>query len=524
MRSRSSSKKSRRKATPTKASKPLTFLAGSDPAEQIRILSTIVNNMGDELMLTDTEGRILYVNDATIRSFGFSRKYILSKRVVDFFGARTSIKKWKEVYLARLQRARKPMSFQLKRKVKGGKNQIIDITAAYIKFKDRAYILSVARDMTRPLEIQRKLNESKELYRLLSEGAGDGIFTVDLKGRIVYANRALEEMVHVPLTESQGKLFTQYIARDSMARALQSFRRVKNGQAQVREEIEILDHKRNKIPVEINASPLYKNGRINFVHAIIRDIRGRRHLEKVIQESDKMKAIQYVVSGTAQELRYPLLGISQLSQGLLDCYQNRNFEYIGYNEFKDIFQTLNNINKQIKYCCSTIEHLISLNRKKAGLPKKSCHANHVIREVVRLHAVQFKNNNIQCRYVLDQKLPQVAIGQIELTQIMTNLLNNAEQSMPAGGICRIKTAFQKNTSKVAIIVRDEGVGISHEVLPHIFEPFFTTKQRGINKNSGLGLSIVSSLVRASQGTIRVTSSQRRGTSLTILLPRVKKSS
>jgi signal transduction histidine kinase len=208
----------------------------------------------------------------------------------------------------------------------------------------------------------------------------------------------------------------------------------------------------------------------------------------------------------------------------LERYQTRNYEYIGYNEFKDIVRTLSTVHDQIAYCSSTVEHLININRKKAGLDKQWCDAHQVIREVMQLHHAPFQLKKIHCHCRFNKHLPPIAIGTIEFNQVISSILDNAEQAMPSGGTCRITTAFLKTLGLAQIMIRDDGIGIPAENLPYIFEPFYTTKQRGVDKNSGLGLSIVSSLIKSCQGNIQVLSPLTKGTTVIIRLPVVKKTS
>ncbi len=107
---------------------------------------------------------------------------------------------------------------------------------------------------------------------------------------------------------------------------------------------------------------------------------------------------------------------------------------------------------------------------------------------------------------------------LELSQVISHIVENALQAMPAGGHLTIVMSNLSDSHQVKIEISDEGVGISPEDLPHIFEPFFTTKQRGVDRSVGLGLSIVYSLVKAAHGEIHVKSSLRKGTSVQLIFP------
>jgi len=109
-------------------------------------------------------------------------------------------------------------------------------------------------------------------------------------------------------------------------------------------------------------------------------------------------------------------------------------------------------------------------------------------------------------------------GQIE--QVIVNLAINAQDSMPEGGRLLIKVgrAETAGIAAVTLEVRDEGTGMTSDVLAHLYEPFFTTKARG--KGTGLGLSIVYGIIKQAGGTIDVDTQLGRGTTFRIVLPEV----
>ena len=101
---------------------------------------------------------------------------------------------------------------------------------------------------------------------------------------------------------------------------------------------------------------------------------------------------------------------------------------------------------------------------------------------------------------------------------MTHVLTNAVQAMPRGGSVEVRTFYQKSDGKIQIECRDEGVGIAPEDLPRVFEPFFTTKG---GENTGLGLSIVQSIITRHEGSVTIQSVPGKGTTIFIKLPLAK---
>ncbi|OJT24336.1 histidine kinase [Archangium sp. Cb G35] len=104
----------------------------------------------------------------------------------------------------------------------------------------------------------------------------------------------------------------------------------------------------------------------------------------------------------------------------------------------------------------------------------------------------------------------------QITQVLVNLLVNAGQATPAGGVVRLAT--RNEGALVRVEVRDTGSGMSEETKRHLFEPFFTTKPAGLG--TGLGLSVVQGIIKAHGGRIEVESELGKGTCFTIELPKV----
>jgi signal transduction histidine kinase len=114
-----------------------------------------------------------------------------------------------------------------------------------------------------------------------------------------------------------------------------------------------------------------------------------------------------------------------------------------------------------------------------------------------------------------EDLPYILVDSNQLSQVLMNLLINAAEATPDGGLITISARKLTLTDRIEICVSDSGCGIPSEVLPHVFEPFFTTKG---SKGTGLGLSISSTYVRRNKGDIRIDSAVKRGTTVTITLP------
>lgn len=120
-----------------------------------------------------------------------------------------------------------------------------------------------------------------------------------------------------------------------------------------------------------------------------------------------------------------------------------------------------------------------------------------------------------------QEVPKTSVVPSQIEQLLMNLLINARQAMPRGGVLFVGVAHNSETNMVEIRIRDTGVGIEPTILGKIFDPFFTTKDgpdESGQGGSGLGLSICREIVEQHQGRIRVDSLVGKGTTFTIKLP------
>lgn len=236
-------------------------------------------------------------------------------------------------------------------------------------------------------------------------------------------------------------------------------------------------------------------------------------------KSDSQPADSFtVIAGLAHELDSPLKSILTRTKKLINDYKNRDFEYISYKDFRAMISTLEQLDRQLEHCSRTTSRMLYMGKKHARLEKNHCQINDVIKNVIVDLSQQLKSACIKLVPRLGKELPRVALGPIECHQIIHNVIMNAIQAMPAGGIIKVGTSLDKARGSIGIDITDEGVGIAPDHLPKVFEPFFTTKERGSGKSSGLGLSIIYSIINAVGGSVHIKSSLRRGTTVQIFLP------
>jgi signal transduction histidine kinase len=143
--------------------------------------------------------------------------------------------------------------------------------------------------------------------------------------------------------------------------------------------------------------------------------------------------------------------------------------------------------------------------------------NSIISKALFLRKTQLHQKKIKVIKRLSRRLPKINICSHQITQVLVNLILNAEDAMPGGGELQIRTKMDDGS--VCIDVRDNGQGIPEENLDHIFEPFFTTRK---GTGRGLGLCIAYGIIKAHGGEISLESRKDEGTVCIIKLPTMEK--
>ncbi len=123
-------------------------------------------------------------------------------------------------------------------------------------------------------------------------------------------------------------------------------------------------------------------------------------------------------------------------------------------------------------------------------------------------------SNVRSEFRTPDDLWPVEADEGQISQVIQNIVINAEQAMPEGGKLVVQTRVQDG--HVVCSVEDTGVGMTEEILDRLFAPFFTTKE--VNQGTGLGLPVVHGIVTSYGGTIEVASTPGKGTTFTIRLP------
>lgn len=404
--------------------------------------------------------------------------------------------------------------------------------------------IEAVRDITE----RRKAEEKLKLFSEAIEEAMDGIQIVSLEGAVMYSNKAVKEIYGFSPEELAGRHVNEMNADREFAGqviipAIQEYGRW-NG------EVSVFHKDGRTFPVWISAS-LVKDERgvpIAMI-GIIRDMTERKQTEGV-QERHREQLMKLVEERTRElsaanaklhkeiddreKMEHELLkaqkleSLGTLAGGIAHDFNNLLASIMGnvslalldLNRENDVYRLLEGAEKASLRAQDLTRQLLTFS--KGGAPvKKTVAIGDVIREVA---GFRLPGNRVNYDIVLPDNLWFVDVDEGQISQVIHNLVINADHAMPKGGtiIIRCENAVVADSLElplrkgnyVKVGVQDHGVGIAQAHLSKIFDPYFTTKQKG----SGLGLATSYSIIRQHGGNIFAESELGKGTTFTLYLP------
>jgi PAS domain S-box-containing protein len=257
------------------------------------------------------------------------------------------------------------------------------------------------------------------------------------------------------------------------------------------------------------------DGAIQGAVVVSRDVTARRTAEERAQqlvENEKLRALGQMASGVAHDLNQSLGMVVGHSELALRAVEQ------GGAQPADLRDSLNAVLRAAMDGADSVKRLLTFVRTAPEGEVEEAEVASVLREVAQLtaprwrDAAQAEGRPISLHVEVDGDTT-IAASPASLREALTNLVFNAVDALPSGGVIRLRA--RRCGERVEVEVTDSGIGMSPDVQRRIFEPFFTTKgERG----TGLGLSMVFAIVQRYGGRIDVQSTPGRGTTFRLLFP------
>jgi len=387
---------------------------------------------------------------------------------------------------------------------KDGSIVIVESRARHFMIRDRKVRVTVLRDITK----RKREEEALHLTRFTVDNVADAVYWMDSKARIVEVNETACSTLGYTREELLG-LTVMDIDPDFTEDAWLVAWKALKAEGKLRLETRHRTKDGRIIPVEIMANYLSFGGK-ELDCAFARDISHRKRAEEDLLKTQKLESLGILAGGIAHDFNNILTAI----------LGNISLVRMKMRPDGPQFKWLEEAERACSHAKELTQQLLTF--AKGGSPvKNTVPIEQFIRDSV---SFAMRGSKIKCDFSFGEESRAVDVDEGQMGQVFNNLLINACQAMPGGGKIMITAQNIDISAKdslplpegkyVKISIADQGTGISEEYLHRIFDPYFTTKQTG----SGLGLSIVYSVVKNHNGHINVESRLGVGTTFNICLP------
>ena len=470
----------------------------------------------------DFQGNFLDANDAALTLLGYQRHEIESVNFIDIIEESQvgmALEAMQEILGTGFQR--RFNEFKLRRK--DGGEVYVEVEGTLLFRGGRPYaIQGTARDITDRKLAQKALSEDRELLSVTLRSIGDGVITTDIGGRILLMNKAAESLTGCSQEEAAGRPLgevfrlvderTREPAGDAVRRVIEA-----GGVVAMQARSVLLAKDGAERAIANSGAPIRDRGsRIIGAVIVFSDITETRKMEDELQRAQKLESIGVLAGGIAHDFNNILTAV----------LGNLSLARLHAKPGDELHELLAEAAKAASIAKDLTFQLLTFS--KGGAPIKKVAS---IEELL-VHTTDFalRGSNVRGSFDIQDDLWSIECDIGQIAQVIHNLVINAKQAMPDGGIVEVAARNVtiggtdrlplKEGAHVKLSIRDHGVGIEREHIPMIFDPYFTTKRRGV----GLGLTTTYTIVSRHGGYIHVESEVGSGTVFDVYLPSTGKKS
>ncbi len=495
----------------------LSKLEGAD----VRIRS-IIENILDGMITVDQDGTICSMNPAAEKMFGCINNEMVGHKFIKLVPKSYSADPEAEpVPCAWNQIARRTGSTTLAvGRTRKHATFPIEISLSEMTVDRQILYVAMIRDVTERKRFEGEIAAEKESLAVTLRSIGDGVITTDVQGRIIMINKAGENLTGWPSSEAIGQplksVFNVTIDLAAQARTQRSGYRSEAHSILLNlpENATLTARDTTERVIEQVASPIRDpKNEVAGVVLVFRDITERQRNEAERRKAETLEQLGLLAGGIAHDfnnLLTAIIGNISLASLLLPPSDEMATRL---NDAKNASMRARDLAQQL------------LTFARGGAPiKKTASIGKLIQDTV---SFSLRGSHSRSEFNFGSELWPAEIDPGQISQVVANLVVNADQAMPQGGTLRVTCDnFVYNPEQqaaiadlmpgdyVRIILKDEGVGIPENYLKRIFDPYFTTKAKG----NGLGLATTYSIIKNHNGLITVDSEVHNGTTFTIYLP------
>jgi len=486
-------------------------------------IRSIIENILDGMITVDEQGIICSMNTSAEKMFGCINNEMVghkfTKLVPKSYGAEPEpvVCAWDD--LARrtgsttmaVGRTRRHATFP------------IEISLSEMVVDKQKLFVAMVRDVTERRRFEQEIAADKESLAVTLRSIEDGVITTDVQGKIIMINNAGENLTGWTSKEAIGQpLKSVYNIAIDLAAQARAQRTGSRNEAQsillsMPENATLRSREGREHVIEQVASPIRDSkNEVAGVVLVFRDITERQRNEAERRKAETLEQLGLLAGGIAHDfnnLLTAIIGNISLASLLLPPDDEMGTRL---NDAKNASMRARDLAQQL------------LTFARGGAPiKKTASIGKLIQDTV---SFSLRGTHSRSEFLFGADLWPAEIDPGQISQVIANLVVNADQAMPNGGTLRVSCdnfSYNSDISPaipdllpgdyIRISIRDEGVGIPEDCLKRIFDPYFTTKPKG----NGLGLATTYSIIKNHNGLICVDSKAHFGSTFTLYLPALR---
>jgi PAS domain S-box-containing protein len=359
----------------------------------------------------------------------------------------------------------------------------------------------------RNARLYSQIDDTRRSLEQLIASAGDAIITVTADDRIGGWNPAAERTFGIAAIQAVGRRIVEVLPEAEYDAAR---RRLADGAEREAFEVSRAFGGSRVLTLAVTLSGLRnRQGGLDGLIAIVRDITTEREIETQLHQSEKLTALGQLAGGIAHDFNNLLQAILGYAQLMKQNPTNADL----------IERSLTVVESAAMDGSETVRRIQQFARLRPDEQFVGVDINQIVQDAVAITRPRWEENIARDSRALELRLELQAGALIQgrpaaLSEVLTNLILNAMDAMPEGGRLTIATRHTPGRD-VQVTVADTGIGMPETIRQRIFEPFYSTKGEG---GSGLGLSMAYSIVRRHGGEIHVDSEPGTGTTFALTFP------
>lgn len=477
-------------------------------------VANIVQTMNEALLVFNLGNVIEFTNQAVEKLFGFNQNELLGRRIQILIKNEPDLTAFENNFLKAVSDGGTVNGLEMELTSKTGEAIPVSLSGSLIKDQsgNRVGFVVLASDMREIKKLIYSMSAERNKLSITLTGIADGVFVVDKDGIISYFNPAAERIFGLTseqtvgkradeilnVSDDDGKILIQYFfPKEKLSKDMVTFSR---------NDVRIIRPSGETVYANLIASNIVEGEEVNL-GAIVT-------LHDVSKEKDLEEMKLDFVSMAAHELRTPLTSI----RGYLSVLQ----EEVGKTINAEQASFLDKAFISSTQLAALVENLLSVSRIEKGslqIQAQTADWEKIIEEAYNNFLPQAKERKLTFTNIKPkEKLPLVLVDKFRISEVISNLIANAQNYTPAGGSVEVSTELKDN--QVLTHVKDSGQGIPEAAISKLFTKFFRVSgvlEQG-SKGTGLGLYISKSIVDMHKGRIWVESKIGQGSVFSFSVP------